>query len=114
MERIRKLAWLWNATNEFIEQFKKNVEADQILEVRSEEFFKDVGVVERVLDFAGANSLSHRKLARLFSRPVNAKPSGGRPPFKQWSEGEKQLVWNECPLAETYGYTNPKSGLRAA
>jgi hypothetical protein len=51
-----KIAWLWNATNAFIDDFKDGAGKDRTLTVRSEDLFSNAEEAERILnwlDFKG-------------------------------------------------------------
>jgi hypothetical protein len=55
MDQIEKLSWLWNATNQFIEDFKENNPgSNNIFTVKFEELFSDAGKMASMVRFAGA------------------------------------------------------------
>lgn len=65
-----KIAWLWNATNAFIDEFKEGPGKDRTLTVRSEDLFSNVEEAQRImnwLDFK-ANTAS---IKRVLDTPVN-------------------------------------------
>ena len=46
-----KIAWLWNATNAFIDDFKAGAGKDRTLTVRSEDLFSNAEEAERILNW---------------------------------------------------------------
>ncbi len=73
-----KIAWLWQETNAFIEEFKKQSRKGRVLTVRSEDFFSDTKISSEIAMFIGLKPLPERELARLIRKPVNAQRSKGR------------------------------------
>lgn len=66
-----KIAWLWNATNQFIHDFKPSVPDDKIITIKAEDLFKEVKTSIRILNFLGVDSGSKKKISSLISRKVN-------------------------------------------
>ncbi len=103
--RLKKIAWLWNETNLFIENFKSSVPSDRWLTVHSEKLFKQPDVVREVVDFVGGRPLRAKTLERLAARKVNAGAQGGLPSsLNDWPVEDQAEMLDSCPLAQRYGY----------
>lgn len=72
LTRAGKIAWLWNETNQFIEDFKASIPEHRHITVKSEDMFSDPAEVARMLSFVGAQKLPEDTIRRLQERPVNA------------------------------------------
>jgi len=105
LNNIEKISWLWNATNQFAEDFLAGLPKECALQIRAESMFSDVGVAQRILDFLGVTDISEAAMQSRLSRPVSAQRRGKPvPPYSEWSEAEKEAVRNYAPLAAKYGY----------
>ncbi len=103
--QVKKVAWLWNETNQFIEDFRTTVAPERFMTVRSEDMFKQPKVVEQVVDFLGGRALTLKAIQRLTARKVNAGSSGGLPSsFRDWPQQDQQDLLQTCPLAKEYHY----------
>lgn len=65
-----KIAWLWNATNAFIDDFKEGAGKDRTLTVRSEDLFSNVEEAQRILSWLNFNA-SESSIKRVLDTPVN-------------------------------------------
>ncbi len=103
--QVKKVAWLWNETNQFIEDFKTDIAPERFLTIRSEDLFRQTEVVEQVVDFLGGRPLTEIAIQRLTARKVNAGSSGGLPSkYEDWPQQEQKDLRQTCLLAEEYGY----------
>lgn len=69
--QLEKIAWLWNETNSFIEEFKKNVSTDRTLYIKAEELFKNAKVQMAIFDFIGLKRPTTANLKKITSRKIN-------------------------------------------
>lgn len=97
--QVQKIAWLWNETNKFVDEFKKEVDASRLMTMKAEEFFKDPKVGVALMKFVGVTPHSESKVASLISRPVNKQPAAKK---RSLSEEEIAQVKALCPLGESY------------
>lgn len=90
--RPDKIAWLWNATNSFIDDFKAGPGKDRTLTVRSEDLFSNKEEAMRILNWLNF-SADERSVQRVLDTPVN----------KSRKKKEKQ-VYDEAlvPLVAKY------------
>ncbi len=65
-----KIAWLWNATNAFIDEFKEGAGKDRTLTVRSEDLFSNVEEAQRIMNWLDFNA-STASIKRVLDTPVN-------------------------------------------
>ena len=103
-DRLMKIGWLWNETNSFIRDFSNTIDSDRFLLVRSEDMFRDRGVILRIFSFLGARPPTERTLRRLTARKVNEQISGEMRPFEEWSQEQKDSLKRCLTLHEIYGY----------
>ena len=66
-----KIAWLWNATNAFIEDFKEGAGKDRTLTVRSEDLFSNTEEAERILNWLDFKA-DKTSIQKVLNRPVNS------------------------------------------
>jgi hypothetical protein len=68
-----KIAWLWQETNAFIEEFKKQGGKGRTLTVRAEDLFKDSKVSREISVFIGLEPLPGKVSKKLISKRVNVQ-----------------------------------------
>lgn len=66
-----KIAWLWNATNAFIDDFKAGAGKDRTLTVRSEDLFSNAEEAERILNWLDFKA-DKRSIQKVLNTPVNS------------------------------------------
>lgn len=116
MDQIERLAWLWNATNRFIEDFKRTVEKERAAFIKLEDLSTDTGVVKELLRFSGGKEIpgdvikkmQNTKVNELYigpDEPANMKKIADFPQYKDWSDELKgKLKRHTQELAVSYGY----------
>lgn len=99
--RVEKVSWLWNETNQFVEEFKK-VNRDKVFDFNFNEL-SDVKVKE-LLTFLDLDS-SKLNLHKALNHKANTQKSGSFPKYNDWSAEQKRQLRDICnPLAEQYNY----------
>jgi len=68
---VAKIAWLWNETNQFIEDFKSSVNEDRVLTIRSEDLFNDVAISEKIFNFLNLHPISRQQIKKIISKKIN-------------------------------------------
>ncbi|MCH8127232.1 sulfotransferase [candidate division KSB1 bacterium] len=101
---IEKIGWLWNETNQFIEDFRETLAGDYLLFVKAEELFTDPQVTEKIFKFLYLDGFQRKKLQKLIQTPVNRQRKGRFSEYKNWTQNNKQQLKNIATLAEKYGY----------
>ena len=66
-----KIAWLWNATNAFIDDFKAGAGKDRTLTVRSEDLFSNAEEAERILNWLNFKA-DKTSIQKVLNTPVNS------------------------------------------
>ena len=66
-----KIAWLWNATNAFIDDFKEGAGKDRTLTVRSEDLFSNAEEAERILNWLDFKA-DKASIQKVLNTPVNS------------------------------------------
>jgi len=102
--QLKKISWLWNETNQHIEDFKTTIPSSRILTMKSEKLFEYVDGFEQILTFLNMNVVSPGKISRLISRPRNIQYKGSFPRFSAWSEKQKSELRDTAILAADYNY----------
>lgn len=104
MNAVQKLAWLWNTTNRYCEEFLAALEDPrQCLQVRASEMYGDAAVAAAVCEFVGAN-VSAAEISGLIGRKINQQLTGRMPSYEDWTEEDKAALRRLTPLAARYGY----------
>jgi hypothetical protein len=117
MDQIERLSWLWYTTNQFIEEFKKQIEAQRIITLTLETVVENIKETKKLLEFVGAvdikkekiNELQEKKINELYihpDEPPNMKKNKDFPAYSQWNDEMKQeLIKYSGQLArQFYGY----------
>ncbi|MFQ5335225.1 MAG: sulfotransferase [Flavobacteriales bacterium] len=94
--RIQKIAWLWNETNSFIEDFKEKTKAE-VLSLSSESLFSKPETTCNIMDFLGAEPPPRKQLIKLLSKPLNAGRQN-----RDLTVDEQDIIARLTPLADKY------------
>lgn len=101
---IEKIAWLWNETNQFIENFKEKLPDEDLLFLKAEDLFHDPEVAGQIFRFLHLEGFRLKVARKILQKPVNVQKKGDFPRFEDWSPEEKEKMRAFTPLAEKYGY----------
>lgn len=117
LTQIERLAWTWNATHSFIENFKATTDAD-FLTVKLEDLISSSNSFNQMLKFLDSDmSLEESMIKKLQNEKVNeisispAEPPNmfklpDYPKYRDWSTADKEDVGRFAgDLAERYGYS---------
>lgn len=69
--QVEKIAWMWNETNRFADDFKKTVEASRVMTIEAEELFLNVNQAKAIFSFCGLEAPASGLIAKTIHRPVN-------------------------------------------
>ncbi len=101
---IEKIGWLWNETNEFIENY--------LLTLREDDYFKfnfnDLTEknINSLLNFLNIDDIDQQIISDNISNPTNIQKSGVFPEYSQWKKEDKEKVISICgELSLKYGYS---------
>jgi hypothetical protein len=104
MSRQEKIAWLWNETNLYVEQFLESLEGHNFIQAKSEDMFRDTRIARDICEFVGANDITKHMIDKMQKRVINRGNRKTIEPYDQWSTIEKERVREEAKLADSYGY----------
>lgn len=104
LSQTEKISWLWNATNQYIEEFKKIVGIDRVATIRAEDLFSNPEVTVELFQFIGTDSIPTKRIRRIISRPTNVQRAGNIPRYEDWPDSQKEQIKTYTPLANLYGY----------
>lgn len=86
-----KIAWLWNETNLFIENFLKTLPANKFLSVNFNKL--DAGELTGILEFTGSSHLVEKlDLEKQLSNPRNVQKHKPIGEYTSWSDDKKESV----------------------
>ncbi len=105
MTQIEKIAWLWNETNQFIEDFTKGLPSDTHLFVKSEDLFINPDIIQKLFQFIHLKGFNYKKVKTLLKKPVNVQKKGSYPKYTDWNHEVKIQVEHFIPLAKGYHYS---------
>jgi hypothetical protein len=105
MTQIEKIGWLWNETNQFIEEFLRTLSKDDYIFIKSEDLFKNPEASKEVYSFLEIKAFNRRAVRKAIQKPINVQKKGEFPQYQHWSNEEKDTLKNVTPLAQKYGYT---------
>jgi len=103
MTDVEKIAWLWNETNQYIEDFLSSLEAEQFLQVKAEEMWSDVEIGAEICGFVGAE-IGRKDIASMLERKVNQHHIGLVPAYEQWDHKKKWALRRYVSLNKVYEY----------
>lgn len=66
-----KIAWLWNATNQFCEEVKQKLGEDKVRTIRSEDLFNNATTAVELMQWIGLKGVNEQNIAQLLEKPVN-------------------------------------------
>ena len=99
---IQKIGWLWNETNEFIEDFKSTVPKERVFTFNFSEM--NVESLNELITFTEAK-VSESKVKSLMKKKINSQHFKSSELYESWNSKDKQDLAEVCnPLASRYGY----------
>ncbi len=101
---IEKNGWLWNETNQYIEDFKSSIPAEICLTVKAEDLFANPEASKQIFTFLTLNGFQESLVRKMLRKPVNPQRKGNFPKYSDWTAEDKTALKQVCPLAEKYGY----------
>ncbi len=116
VDHIERLSWLWQATNAYIEDFRKSLQPGRSAAFKFEDLTRGAGEVERLLEFTGAEAIAKGKIEAVQGNRINElhihpgepptmKKVADYPPYREWDEERQGKLKKYCAeLAAHYGY----------
>lgn len=105
MTEIEKIAWLWNETNQFIEDFKANIEdVNRVMFVKAEDLFSKTEASLRIFEFLEVEPPLEKKISKVIKNPINVQKEGKFPEYNKWNPDQKAQLRRYARLSSKYGY----------
>jgi hypothetical protein len=116
LDQIERLSWVWQATNQFIEDFKNQIQSQRVITFRTEDLFSTLAKVKDLLHFVGAEPISTVRIGKIQKTRVNEfrkapeEPPNMRkiahfPDYQNWDREAKTILSRYSrKLANMYGY----------
>jgi hypothetical protein len=104
MSDIEKVAWLWNETNRYIEDFLREISDHDYIQVKAESMFEDPSVADALCHFIGVDDITPQNITNMLSQKVNPQRKWEIGPYPTWSDDQKRQVRKRATLAGQYGY----------
>ena len=104
MSDIEKIGWLWNETNQFIDNFRQTISSEKLLFVKSENLFEDMAVTEEIYRFIQLPDFNIRRAGKILKKPVNVQKKGTFSHYEDWTEENKEQLRVVAPFAMQCGY----------
>jgi hypothetical protein len=104
MSDIEKIAWLWNETNRYVEDFFLEINKQDYIQIKAEDMFNCPSVSEKLCQFIGIDDITSMTIAKMLNRQINQQNRWSIRPYQTWSEGQKAQVIKWATLASRYEY----------
>lgn len=116
MDQVERLSWLWQATNSYIEDFKKELAPQRTRTFKFEGLITDPQKIKLLLEFTGSGKIDKKKIKEVQKRkvnelhikpwePPNMKKVMNFPHYEDWEPVIKEKLKKYCgELARIYGY----------
>ena len=101
---IQKIGWLWNETNQFIEDFKSSLKKDLYICVKAEELFVEPTVTEEIYSFLNLGDYNGKRVKNILKTPVNVQKKGTFPEYINWTKSEIGQLKSVITLSSKYTY----------
>jgi hypothetical protein len=103
---FRKIIWLWQETNLWIDQFINTLGNKNCLFLHAEEIFEaQFESIEKLFSFLNSSMPSKNRIKAILSKKMNAQTSGDFPKFNDWTNDmQAALIENAGKTAEYFGY----------
>ena len=117
MDLVEKLAWVWAATNGFIETFISGIGSERIFRIRMEDLIRYDEAGCKLAEFCGGGPPDPDEVARLRGLTVNSLKIGENEPpnmrkrtdflhYQAWTDSMRKCLDRQCGnLSEKYGYS---------
>ena len=98
---IKKIAWLWEATNRYIENFKAKIGSERMLTILSEELFSDFNKGASIFAHLNLEPIKYSSIKKIVGKPTNV----GKKKIKdKFNDNEITEIYQVTELRKKYGY----------
>lgn len=100
---IQKVAWLWNETNYFIDNYLETLNSNDYFRFNFNQLTNSN--IENLLDFLGIADINSQLIKKSINKPINIQKTGSFPKYKEWNQSDKSKVIDLCEkLSLKYRY----------
>lgn len=100
LSQTEKIAWLWTETNQFIENFKSQIDSNRIITVKSEDLFTSPLPTREIFHFLNEQSLPEDRITHMLKTPVNESQKSHKQNIRL-DEKDYETLYE---LSSLYGY----------
>jgi len=104
LDRTEKYFWLWNSTNQFIEEFKKNKKDVQVYTIKFEELFSDIDKLVKLVEFVGVKNININFLKKFMGKKINSNKKKLSEHQFSCNNVEHKKIKNITNLTKKYNY----------
>jgi len=104
LSQLEKIAWLWNETNDLIENVKSTLSKNRVFTLNSDELFKDPIMFQKMSTFLGLSDLDLNSISTIIKKPVNKQKQGIVVPWQSWDNQKINSLKKWTPLGRQYGF----------
>jgi hypothetical protein len=116
LDHMEKLGWLWNTTNQFVEDFFRQIENERTALFKIEDLFQDIDTVKALFRFIGTETITEEQILEIQcarinemeihpDEPPNMKKMWDFPLYNDWNDKmKKRLKIYAEKLGLTYNY----------
>ena len=101
---IEKIAWLWNETNSYVENFLATLSSENYIQIRAEDMFSDPVVVTELFKFVGLDDIKSEKISKMQKRQVNQQRVWTIESYSEWDDVQKEELQRHAVLAKDHKY----------
>lgn len=105
MTQIEKIAWLWNETNQFIEDFRASLgSTNRFMLIKAEDLFSGSEIIVEMFKYLELEPPPEGKINKTMNQPVNMQMDGDFPKYEKWNSEQKEQLKKYALLYAKYGY----------
>ena len=102
-DNIQKIAWMWNETNKFIDDFLEILHDEDYFAFNFNEL--NTKKIQELCIFLNIKDIDESKIRKSINRPTNIQRSGSFPKYRFWDDIDKKKVKDICAKQTLkYGY----------
>ncbi|MDQ7047716.1 MAG: sulfotransferase [Sulfurovum sp.] len=100
---IQKVAWLWNETNTFVDDYLMTLDEGDYFKFNFNEL--NTENIVKLMSFLDVDDINKETIENSINKPTNIQKTGSFPKYNQWKKDDKQKVIDICGhLSLKYGY----------
>jgi hypothetical protein len=102
-DNIQKIAWLWNETNKFIDDYLMTLDEDDYFKFNFNEL--NIENIGKLMSFLDIEDIDKKIIKNSINKPINIQRTGEFPKYNQWIKKDKiKTIDIVEELSLKYGY----------